>query len=128
MPIEISWGDPQQTILYCQFGEMWTLDEQRTVIDEMYRLISAMPHTVHIINDFTLSRFTPPRMLSIGPYIESHRAVNTGINIVVGATVFIKSILQAAQRMYLINIEMHMVNTVEEAYAMLAERQRRTQV
>jgi hypothetical protein len=124
MPIDLFWGDPQQTILHAQFGETWTLDEFHTAIDEMYVMISAMPHTVHIVNDFSHNRSLPSRLLSVGSHVENRKAINTGINIIVGATAFIKSILQAAQRTYLNEIEIYLANSVEEAYQIIQQHHR----
>src|SRR5574339_631240 len=98
MPIEVFWGDEQQTILHCQFAESWTVEEYVASVAEMHNLIkSQAPRTVHLLSDFSRSRSSPPRLLSTGTYIENHRAVNMGINVIVGANAFIKSMLQAAQ-------------------------------
>ncbi|MBZ0287902.1 MAG: hypothetical protein K8I30_09835 [Anaerolineae bacterium] len=129
MPIELFWGDEQQTILHCQFPEMWTLEDYVASIDQMHEMIrSQAPRTVHILSDFSRSRSSPPRLLSTGTHIEKRRAVNMGINIIVGANGFIKSMLQAAQRMYLIDTRIHMVNSVEEAYVLIAQQPRKTRV
>ena len=36
MPIDLFWGDPQQTILHSQFGETWTLEAYHNAIDQMH--------------------------------------------------------------------------------------------
>lgn len=121
MPIELFWGNSEQTVLYAQFGETWTLEEFHTLIDEMYEMISAARHTVHIINDFSRSRSSPNRLLSLGPHIERRKAINTGIHIIIGATAFLKSMIHAAQRMYLTDSRIYLVNSVDEAYQIIQE-------
>jgi hypothetical protein len=121
MPIEVFWGDPQQVILHARFGETWTLEEFQAAVEEMYELISAMPHTVHIVNDFSLNRSLPTRLLSVGQHVENHKAINTGISVMVGASVFVKSILQVAKRLYLLDTEIYMANSVEEAHRIIQQ-------
>ncbi|MEO8612008.1 MAG: hypothetical protein ABI690_29195 [Chloroflexota bacterium] len=121
MPIEVFWGDPQQTILHAQFGESWTLEEFGAAVETMYDLISQTPHTVHIVNDFSRNRSLPTHLLSVGQHVENHKAINTGISIMVGASVFVRSILQVAKRLYLIDTEIYMANSVEEAHQIIQQ-------
>ncbi len=123
MPIDLFWDDPQQTILHSQFGETWTLEEYHDAIDQMYEMISSVPHRVHIVSDFSRSRSSPAKLLSIGAHIENRKAINSGINVIIGATSFLKSMLQVAQRLYLIDTEIYLANSVEEAYQLIQQHQ-----
>jgi hypothetical protein len=124
MPINLFWGDPHQTVLHAQFGETWTLEEYHKSIDDMYEMISSVPHRVHIVSDFSRNRSAPAGLLSAGSHIENRRAINSGINVVIGATSFLKSMLQVAQRLYLTETEIYLANSVEEAYLIIQQHQR----
>jgi hypothetical protein len=122
MPIQVFWDNPQKTILRCDFGETWTLEEYHVAIDDMHGMVTSVPHRVHIISDFSRSRTSPTGLLSAGPHIESRKPINMGLNVIIGAKGFIKSMLNVAQRLHLTDTRIELANSVEEGYQAIARQ------
>ncbi|MEO8609276.1 MAG: hypothetical protein ABI690_15400 [Chloroflexota bacterium] len=123
MPIEVSWGNPQQSVVYTVFGEIWTLEDNHQMIDDMYKLTTSVTHTVHIIMDFTYTKTSPAKLLSAGRHIEKRTVPNSGISVFVNANGFIKAMAQLLTKMFMKEAKLFFANSVEEAYQIIDQRE-----
>ena len=121
MPIEVSWGNPQKTIIHSTLNEIWTLEHGHNMIDEMYKLTSSVNHTVHVILDFTNSQSSPAKLLSAGNHIEKRSSPNMGVTIIVKANGFIKAISQLIMKLFVRDGKLYFVDTLDEAYQIVAQ-------
>src|SRR5258705_2641822 len=113
MPIEVSWGDPQKTIIHSALNEVWTLEDGHNMIDEMYQLTSSVNYTVHVILDFTNSQSSPAKLLSAGNHIEKRSSPNMGVTIIVKANGFIKAISQLIMKLFVRDGKLYFVDTLD---------------
>jgi hypothetical protein len=123
MPIQVSWANAEKTVVLCVFSENWTLDEFHDMVDEMHSLISSVNHTVHSISDFSSSKTSPAKLLSVGRHVENKSSGNMGINISVGANAFLKAITNVAQRMFLKDTELYFADSLEHAYHIITKHE-----
>lgn len=119
MPIQVSWGNPEKTIVHSVFSEEWTLEEAHNMIDDMHKLTSSVDYTVHSILDFTTSKTSPTRILSMGQHIEKRKVPNTGVAVIVKANNFIKAIAQLVTKMFVRNTNTYFADSLEEAYQII---------
>jgi hypothetical protein len=59
MTINISWHNPQQTILYHTYKGEWSLEDFNQSFNEMSAFCDSVNHSVHNIIDVTESRLLP---------------------------------------------------------------------
>src|SRR5690349_8150109 len=100
MPIDVSWGNPEKTIVVSAFNGEWSLEDSHNMIDEIYKMNSSVTHTVHVVMDFTRSLSSPAKMLSSGNHIEKRSSENSGISIIVKANGFIKAMTQLIMKLF----------------------------
>lgn len=124
MPIQVRWGNAENTVVVCEFEPKWTLEEYYTMIDDAYTLMISVTHTVHTIADFTNSRMAPSQILTSGRHVQKHSAPNSGITVVVSGGGFIKALLDIAQKLYLTGKKIFVANTIEEAFAIVQKHEK----
>lgn len=121
MPIQVSWANDQKTVILSVFGEDWTLEEYHNMIDDMYKMTTSVKHTVHTINDFSNNRSSPTKLLSTGRHVENRKVPNSGMGIIVNANPFIKAMGQVSMRLFLKDLNIQFVKSIEEAYQVIAK-------
>jgi hypothetical protein len=123
MPIKVSWGNPEQSIIVSRFIEEWTLEDAHNMIDEMYSMTSSVNHAVHVVIDFTHSLSSPAKLLTAGNHIEKRSSHNTGISIVVKANGFLRAMTQLITKMFVSDTKLYFANTLDEAYQLVAQHE-----
>ncbi len=121
MPIEVSWGNPQKTIIHSAFNQTWTLEDGHNMIDEMYKLTSSVNHRVHVIIDFSNSQSSPAKLLTAGNHIEKRSSPNMGISVIVKANGFLRAMSQLIMKMFVKNQKLYFVDTLDEARKIIAQ-------
>src|SRR5689334_13723089 len=121
MPIEVSWGNPEKTVVYTALKEIWTLEDNHNMIDDMYKLTTSVTHTVHIMLDFTTSQSSPAKLLTSGNHIEKRKADNTGISVIIKANGFVKAMAQLMMKMFLKDSKLFFADTREEAFQIIEQ-------
>ena len=121
MPVQVSWGNPQKTIIHAVFGEAWTLEEYHAMIDDIHKLVTSVDHTVHIISDFSANRVSPAKMLSAGRHVENRKTPNSGINIIVNAGSFLKAMAQVSMRLFLKDVKIAFADSLQDAYRIIEQ-------
>ena len=121
MAIHVGWKDASHTIIYCEFDAEWTLDEFHRYIDDIYALMTSVTHPVYLIHDYSKSRVPPRQWLSAGRHAQQRQTDNTALSIVVGGNSFVKVMLNVAQSLFLKNLPIRAVDTLEQAYGLIAK-------
>lgn len=119
MAIQVSWANAEQTIIHTIYHGEWTLDDFHIGIDETYALTTSVQHTVHFISDFRESKSTPTKLLSAGRHVDNKKTANMGVSVMVGTNAFMKALVGLGRKLFLSDFNLHLVNTIEEAYAVI---------
>ncbi|MEL6150620.1 MAG: hypothetical protein AAFV33_03035 [Chloroflexota bacterium] len=120
MSVTIHWVDTEQTTLCQQFSGNWTREEHAASYRELMETIEQKPYDVHLLVDFTTSTAKTSRILTSAPAVVSQKvAENIGMAVVVSKSPIMTAIKQMARvyTPFLSNI--HFVETVPEARAIL---------
>lgn len=122
MGIHTRWDDAAHTILICEFDANWSLSDFHTMVDEVYVMMNSVNYRVYLIHDFSKSRVSPRQWLSTGSHIEKRQSQNSAETVVIGASTFVKTMLNIAQKLFLKNIRVDMADTLPEAYKIIESR------
>jgi hypothetical protein len=123
MPIQVEWGNTQKTIIHSTFSESWTLDEYHGMIDAMHKLVITVDHPVHFVSDFSNSKASPAKLLSTGRHVENTMTENSGINVVVNASGFLKAMANVSQKLFLKDVQIYFADSIEEAHQLIAQHE-----
>ncbi|MEM6281182.1 MAG: hypothetical protein AAF787_03235 [Chloroflexota bacterium] len=122
MGINVTWGNPQKTVILQRFKDPWTVEEHRASLLKIGEMVASQPHTVHAIADMTESGFAPARMMVSTRVAESVMQPNSGLLFIVQPTPVIKSIVTAARRfMPRVNSQLQVVATIDEARTIIEQ-------
>lgn len=120
MPITVQWGNAQKTITETVFDEVWTLEEAHQMIDDIYALTTSVDHIVHAVWDFSNSRSSPTKLMSVGHHLNNRVIHSIGINVFVKANAFVKAMVLVVERMFSHDAQpLYFANSVEEAYQII---------
>lgn len=121
MPIYISWGNDEHTLIIEKFVEPWTSVELMHMIETGVIMVSSVKHTVDIIIDFQDAKFNVPiQFMPAVKRLKELGTMNRGTVIIVKAPSFIKSLIRFAQEFTpttYTNIEF--VDHISKAFALL---------
>lgn len=124
MAIEVRWDNPEKTILLQKFEGKWSGAEYYASLDEMSVLLKDVPQRVHLVGDMTNSIGIPALNLlaasgRVVKMVEHQFATIT----VVKAHNYFQSLVNVVRRMSPALAErVYFVNTLDEAYKLLAKR------
>lgn len=99
MAVYVHWDDEDKSILCQVYTGAWTLDEFNHTIRKTHKLLSGLPHTVHIIVDLTQSERSPSNILAAIRDLDRYTTPNQGLVVLVGADAFSRSIISMAKRL-----------------------------
>ncbi|MBL8153999.1 MAG: hypothetical protein JNM70_07435 [Anaerolineae bacterium] len=95
MPIQTTWGNPEQTVILQEFQGKWNINDLHTAFDMAATLTEAVPRRIDFICDLRPSGLPSGNFLSALRRMERAPVVNTGITIAVGANHYIKALSDA---------------------------------
>ncbi len=122
MGIEVSWYNDDHTILLETLTGKWLLEDYYRMVDEAAALLSATPHTVHIIVDASASGLPPAQMVSGMRYALKKMPANQGVVAFIEPGTFAKTLIELAKRFSpLTTGDLFIVTTHEEALALIAQ-------
>jgi hypothetical protein len=123
MPIRVSWHNEEKTIVLLSFepGE-YTWEELHATYHEVWEMITAQPHTVHLFNDVRKEKYRPPGNV-LGNYrrIDSGKPSNLGITYVIGVTSLGKLLSEVFTKAMRTQNKLRFVKDIEEAEGLVAE-------
>lgn len=123
MPVETHWEAPSQIVVVQEYRDAWTWEDfYHACVNDTVPLMQSVPHTVHIISDFTNSGPIP-----FGGAISNARNAvrfypdNWGLLIIVTPSMFMRSLVNTFRRAYPrdYGLKTYAVNTLAEAHALV---------
>jgi len=123
--IVYTWANEEKTILLCTYRQAdWTWEDFHYAFQTQNALIESVSHPqVHIVVDVRVSQLIPKggSMLTGINKLSAQKHPRQGHSVIVGAKGLIASMVNmTAKLLGEHRQEIHMVNTFEEAYALLA--------
>ncbi len=123
MSVSASWDNEDHTIIRYDFDMKWTWDEFNTAASDAF----AMTRNADYIVD-TISNFKPGAALPANALFQFRRAManapkNRGVNVIVGSSTFIKSMVATFSRFNKqLGEKLVVADTLEEARALIRQR------
>ncbi len=122
MTVKFDWYEGDNSVGYYELIGNWTWEEVYQVMGESWAEISKVDATVDSIM-MSKSISLPPGAMAHLRTLSRNRPVNTGILVVVGASVFQRSIIQVFSSIFSNTLHREVpitfADSVEEAYALL---------
>lgn len=126
MGIQVQWDNDEKTILRYDYQARWSWNELYQAVDQGYHLIDSVAHPVAVIIDLTASEGIPPGALSHARSIQQRAHPRISMNVAVNAGGLLSTLTHTFLRLYSALMQatsVHFAATVEEARAVIAERQ-----
>lgn len=123
MGITVEWDNPQKTIIRFVYKGRWTWDDMAGAMEQANRLMDTVTYRVDHIVDVRESTLLPPSVVSQAKRVLNEPHANLGLTLVVGASHYLKLMLDIVSRVYpamMSRRKMKLVSTMEDAYAAIA--------
>ena len=123
MPLHVSWGDTEKTIICCESEGKWTWDEYHAALDQIVVMMQSVNYRVDLINIEGAGSSMP----SGSPQPLFSRAIkvlpaNLGKKVQVIKSTLARTIASVMTKVPNSNMNnLKMVATLEEAYAFIAD-------
>lgn len=122
MPIQVSWYDPSQTIIYITLSPKWTWQEHTAARYEADELRQSVRHTVHYIIHY-LDGYTPLGLLKQGHWILSTLSEDAGKIITVNPSSLYRVVMNTLSSFYPVaSRSFVLVDTLQEALALIRDQ------
>jgi len=123
MGIRAIWDNDNKTLVRHIYESRWSLEDYYSLIDRHVAMLAEVDHEVDIINDLREAGPLPAGMASAIKWAARKAPANEGINVIVGANQFVKSLIDTVNKVAGPDVTaVTHVSTLEEAYALIAER------
>jgi hypothetical protein len=123
MPTCVNWDDAAHTIIRQQLIGKWTYEEYFSSGAETQRLTSSVPHTVHVIVDFSGSIAYDTKVLAAAQSFDRNFPPNQGCLVLIQCPAYIQAVFDIATRLYpRIGENAKYVASLEEAYRFIDEQ------
>src|SRR5258706_7786040 len=127
MPVYFTWGDPEKRIAYYKLVGKWTWDELYEAFHASWDEILQLNYVVDSISDLTETSTIPPSAMTHVRSLTQNRPQNTGVMIFVGANTFMTTAMQTFRQVFQSTLkrdfQILFAKTMDEAYAIIAEKQ-----
>jgi hypothetical protein len=127
MPVHFTWGDPEKRIAHYEFVGKWAWDELYAAFHASWDEIVQLDHMVDSISDLTATSTVPPSAMTHVRSLTQNRPHNTGVMIFVGANTYITMTMQTFRQIFQSalkrDLQILFAKTMDEAYAIIAEKQ-----
>jgi hypothetical protein len=100
MTITVQWDNAEKSIVRYIYEGPWTLNDFNTAYLQARELMDTVDHKVHLIIDVTKSGLLPSNVLARSQSVARRHHPNEGSVVIVGASTFIRSLLEIYQRVY----------------------------
>jgi hypothetical protein len=128
MPINVTWGNAEQTYTIFKFTGKWTWEEYHQAVSAGYEMVKDKPYTVNILIDIMDSNLFPSNMLSKFGSSMQRPPKDFDLAIVATRSGFAQSIARILDTLYGKHTRFKVVKTLEEAHALLAEHDAKQKV
>lgn len=114
MPTDLSWDNPEKTILIATFTGDITRDEFIATFDREAEYFASVDHPVYLIGDFRQLGKMSVDILGLTSMITRQIPTNMAGAVLVGSNPILETVFRIWSKLY---GKMAMVKTMEEAYA-----------
>ena len=123
MPIHLVWDNDDKTILRQVYDGQWTVDDFNEAVVRNVEIQATVSHPVDVITDLRHSTTQTRIMIAaVARHMERHVPPNQRLVIMVGADAFLKIIARISRTLAPRTAKnAHMVDTIEEAYAIIRQ-------
>jgi hypothetical protein len=119
MTIEVSWGNPEHTVIHMNFVPGWTYEEVLTAMNDMADMLDTVQRPVVVIGDLRTSRFAPNLSVSTYKRIAETRFLshpNLARFCLLGVQTYVRMLVITFGKLFpKAYVKFRMVETVEEA-------------
>lgn len=123
MPILTRWEEDNRIVIW-EFQGSWTWDDyynQRGAVNDAIR---EKAHDVHMIIDMSASSLLPKNPLTHGTSAMRQAPINIGTTVYVGSNTILRTFFKMFKQIYSAaqpskKLQIHMVTTLDEAYALI---------
>ncbi len=123
MGVNISWDNGEKTALRYDFKGRWTWEEFDAAALEAFAMTGSVTHTVDSISNFEIGATLPPNALFQFRRAMSKAPPNRGITVIVGGSLFIKTMVTTFSRLNKqLGERLQIADSLEQARALLAAR------
>ena len=121
MPIEIDWGDLDNTIIVMIIKGRWTGEQFYTVVDDLHAMSNEQDAPVRLIADMRYTQSTPKNFLPMLKAVVKRPNFNIKHAIVVKRSNYWERLIQmlVQSKSITIDIPVTFVDSVDRAYALL---------
>lgn len=124
MPVRTSWHDERKTIINQVYEGRCVAADFHSSVDDVYRLVSSVTHTVDVIVDMTDAAFVGTSFLSVRGTSEAKVLHNQRMAILVGAPAFIRTLVSIGKKVApKTTRNIHFVKTIAAAHELIAVSQ-----
>jgi hypothetical protein len=127
MPVQVTWDNPEKTIILLTFEGNWTWEETYQAVAERNRMIESVSNNVDIIVNFGSAGFKiPPNAITHTRNIMSQSHSRIVRNVVVGFKPVHIALWKIIEKIYATmgkSQQYFLVGSLDEAHAMLANIQ-----
>lgn len=130
MSIIVQWDNPEKTIIRQKFEGRWTSTEYQVSLDELSNLLKDVNYRVHLIGDMTHSVGIPVmNLLAVSGRVVRMVERQLATITVVKTHKYFQALVNMVRQMSPTLAEsVYFVNTLDEAYTILAKRTETTSV
>lgn len=130
MSIIVQWDNPEKTIIRQKFEGHWTSTEYQVSLDELSNLLKDVNYRVHLIGDMTQSVGIPVmNLLAVSGRVVRMVERQLATITVVKTHKYFQALVNMVRQMSPALAEsVYFVNTLDEAYTILAKREETTSV
>lgn len=112
--IEVMWGDPAKEAIVAIYQPGFSAEEAIQASKQAYQMTETVPHTVHIIMDFSQIKSSPPGILTRLPELAQLIHPRAGRYVLVGGRGLVSLLAELFSKVYR---QIETAPTVDEAYA-----------
>lgn len=128
MPIEVDWGNQDETLLTMKIKGDWTAEELYQAQTDMLAMSQSKTHTVDAIVDMRTANLKMNGLLPVARQALRRRPRNIGTTAVITHTNFWQRIFQSLPATLLNDFHVIFVNEVDEAYTVIDDARNARQV
>ncbi len=119
MAIEVSWGNPERTVIRMDFAADWTYDEVFVALDDIADMLDAIQHPAITVADMSSSKFAPNISLNVYRRVAESRFLNhpnLSVLCLMGVQTYVRMLVVTFSKLFpKAYRKFRMVETVEEA-------------
>lgn len=121
MPVNMLWDDAEKSILRFEYQGKWTWEEVNNMMAQANVELTAVPHRVDTIHDFTSSSSgLPSNVLSHASSLSRQIPAQAGMSVVVGSSALINTLLSIFTKVYpQFASRYKSASTLDAAYALI---------